>query len=99
MKSSKEALKRIETAWPFNVEGKESVYRAYISSSYHYYKDFDLVMRDLEVLEILKDKLPHITTLRVMECEGNYDLYNSINCTSITKEEYELLKEWLKNEQ
>lgn len=57
---------------------------------------YDIVLKDLEVLQVLKDKLPRITTLRVMEYEGTYDLYNSINSTSITKEEYELLKEWLK---
>ena len=55
----------------------------------------DVILTDLEVLQVLKDKLPHITTLRVMEYEGTYELYNSINCTSITKEEYELLKGWL----
>ena len=56
---------------------------------------FEIIQKDLEVLQVLKDKLPHITILRVMEYEGTYELYNSINCTSITKEEYELLKGWL----
>ena len=58
---------------------------------------FETIQKDLEVLQVLKDKLPHITTLRVMEYEGFYMLYNGINCTGITKEEYVLLKEWLEN--
>ena len=52
--TSKEALKRIETAFPFNREGKTSVYKEYTNSIYPYYEDFDLVMSDLEVLEKLK---------------------------------------------
>ena len=52
--TSKEALKRIETAFPLNREGKTSVYREYTNSIYPYYEDFDLVMRDLEELERLK---------------------------------------------
>lgn len=59
------------------------------------YDDFLTIKKDLEVLQVLKDKLPYITILRVMECEDTYMLYNDINITSITKEEYELLKEWL----
>lgn len=71
-----------------------------IESFCAYYMDevgeaLEKLAKDLEVLQILKDKLPPITILRVMEYEGTYVLYNSINCTSITKEEYELLKEWL----
>lgn len=61
-------------------------------------KYVEKIEKDLEVLQILKDRLPPITILRVMEYEGTYVLYNSINSTSITKEEYELLKEWLENE-
>lgn len=63
------------------------------------YDDFLTIKKDLEVLQILKNRLPRTATLRVMEYEGFYLLYNGINCTSITKEEYELLKEWLSNDQ
>lgn len=59
---------------------------------------YDIVKKDLEVLQVFKDILPSITILRVLKYEGAYMLYNSINGTSITKEEYELLKEWLDND-
>lgn len=55
--TSKEALKRIETAFPFNREGKVSVYRGYTDSTYPYYEDFEIVLKDLEMLEILKNIL------------------------------------------
>ena len=46
-----EALKRIETTFSMNRQGKESVYREYTNSMYPYYEDFDLVMNALKRLE------------------------------------------------
>lgn len=86
--TSKEALDYIEKVMVAE-NGRLSLYEKL---------NIKTIAKDLEVLQVLKDKLPQITTLRVMEYEGTYVLYNSINCTSITKEEYELLKEWLEND-
>lgn len=93
--TSKEALKRIETAWPFNKEGKESVYRAYMCSSYYYYQDFDLVMRDLEVLEILKKYLFIVEP----DNEEDFKAFDRVDYLRLmdfmSREEYEVIKEWL----
>lgn len=90
--TSKEALKRIETAFSFNREGKESVYKAYTNSIYPYYEDFDLVMKDLEVLEILKDKV---------YLKEDYDIawVKASGLVFKDSDEYKLLKEWSDNDE
>lgn len=49
-----ESLKRIETTFSMNKQGKESVYREYTNSIYLYYEDFDLVLKGLQRLEAIE---------------------------------------------
>ena len=83
----------METKFTFNTNGNSNKVKYVLNTSDN--QEIEFTEQDLKLLQVLKDKLPHITILRVMEYEGTYELYNSINCTSITKEEYELLKGWL----
>ena len=53
-----EALKRIETTFSMNKEGKASVYREYTNSIYPYYQDFDLVLNALNELKQIKEAKP-----------------------------------------
>lgn len=64
-----------------------------VCGSYQYYKT---IKKDLEVLEIIKNKLVYPLALMSLP----YELYNNsvIKEQQLTKEEYELLKEWLKND-
>ena len=52
--TSKEALNRIETVVPFNRENKPNYYSQFMQSETPFYEDFDLVKKDLEVLEEYK---------------------------------------------
>lgn len=79
---SQEALKRIETTFSLNREGKASVYKEYANSIYPYYEDFDLVMRDLEVLEIIK-------------ANKNIIFSKNPNYENMKADDYFKLKEWL----
>ena len=83
----------METKFTFNTNGNSNKVKYVLNTSDN--QEIEFTEQDLKLLQVLKDKLPHITTLRVMEYEDTYEFYNSINITSITKEEYELLKEWL----
>ena len=51
-----EALKRIETVFSFNREGKANVYKSVNSSFEPYYEDFDCVMEDLLLLQKLREE-------------------------------------------
>lgn len=53
-----EALKRIETTFSLNKEGKASVYREYTNSIYPYYEDFNLVLNALNELKAIKEAKP-----------------------------------------
>lgn len=53
-----EALRRIETTFSLNKQGKESAYRAYTNSMYPYYEDFDLVLKALNRLEAIDNANP-----------------------------------------
>lgn len=86
--TSKAALKRMETAFSFNREGKENVYKAYTNSIYPYYEDFDLVMRDLEVLEILKKHYHSVGW-----CNGGVIKFWEMN-----EKELKKVREWLDEE-
>ena len=58
MSKELEALKRIETTFSMNKQGKESVYREYTNSVYPYYEDFDLVIKALQRLESIEKSNP-----------------------------------------
>lgn len=58
MSKELEALKRIETTFSMNKQGKESVYRGYTNSLYPYYEDFDLVLNALKRLEAIDNSNP-----------------------------------------
>lgn len=104
--TSKEALKRIETTFSLNREGKDSVYRAYTNSIYPYYEDFDLVMRDLEALEIIKKR--QIAVKDIINTIDNIDDFELYQACCIgygyadedicDKEEFDLLKQVLNND-
>ena len=71
-----EALKRIETTFSLNKEGKESVYREYTNSIYPYYEDFDLVLNALNELKAIKESNPSEVleeTLRDIIMDLEYD--------------------------
>lgn len=71
-----EALKRIETTFSLNKEGKESVYREYTNSIYPYYEDFDLVLNALNELKQIKESNPSEVleeTLRDIIMDLEYD--------------------------
>lgn len=53
-----ESLKRIETTFSMNKQGKESVYRGYTNSVYPFYEDFDLVLKALQRLESIDNANP-----------------------------------------
>lgn len=58
MSKELKALKRIETTFSMNKQGKESVYREYTNSIYPYYEDFDLVLKALQRLEAIDNANP-----------------------------------------
>lgn len=53
-----EALKRIETVFPLNKEGKPNVYKEYSNSVEPFYNDFDLVFNALLELQAIKEAKP-----------------------------------------
>ena len=63
MSKELEALKRIETTFSMNKQGKESVYRGYTNSLYPYYEDFDLVLNALKRLEAIDNSKKDINSL------------------------------------
>ena len=52
----------------------------------------------LQDIKLIRDAILRVTQLYLIEYEDTYLLHNGINQTELSKEEYELLKEWLNNE-
>lgn len=70
-----------------------------IDRNYHFtkaQKNIDIIKKDLEILEIIKNKL--VFPLALMSLP--YELYNQsvMKEQQLTQEEYDRIKEWLKNE-
>lgn len=78
-----EALKRIETTFSMNKEGKASVYREYTNSIYPYYQDFDLVLNALNELKQIKESKPSEALKYLKEMEE----YEQHGC-KVFKEEF-----------
>ena len=96
MSKSIEALNRIETIMPFNRENKPNYYRQFIQSETPFYEDFDLVKKDLEILEIIK-KWSFIQE----NYKDGYGKFTQFLCNIHTigmEEDLKKVKEWLKNE-
>ena len=96
-----EALKRIETTFSMNKQGKESVYRGYTNSVYPYYKDFDLVLNALKRFDIIKDKdllidTAHNQIFRHSKDYSSYcklfKMYRLSEKNLLDKEEFNILK-------
>lgn len=84
MSKSIEALNRIETVVPFNRENKPNYYSQFMQSETPFYEDFDLVKKDLEVLEklekaleIIKNKCAANTNIWLVVCTRTYEDYES----------------------
>ena len=105
-----ESLKRIETTFSMNKQGKESAYRGYTNSFYPYYEDFDLVLKALQSLEAIDNSSPS----EALECLEKvysrlpqWDLSRNVDQCNIIKQallkqqeqekENELLKEIIKS--
>lgn len=73
MSKEVEALKRIETTFSMNKEGKVSAYRAYTNSIYPYYEDFDLVLNALNRLETIDNAEPS-KALEILNLMGGFIL-------------------------
>ena len=58
-------------------------------------KTFDNAIKDLEVLEILKNKRVDISILALC---GTVEEYNNAYIRNLTQEEFDLIKEWLDND-
>ena len=96
--TSKEALKYL-------LVNSEELYSQYEEDEKFYLDAFELyniVLKDLEVLEIIKTKSVDINLVK--NCYGPlaYAVYNSYideeKNDKLTKEEFDLLKEWLEND-
>ena len=60
---------------------------------------YDIVIKDLEILEILKNKLVDITILYFSTCIEVYNCgFANRPKFQLTQEEYNKIKEWLKND-
>lgn len=101
--TSKEALKRIETIFPYNREYKPNYYTQFSSSYEPFYKDFDCIKQDLErleklekAIEIMKSKTIIIFALKLSKDLNDYNRMTSFE--NLTQQEYEILKEVLNDE-
>jgi len=81
-----EALKRIETTFSMNKQGKESAYREYTNSIYPYYEDFYLVLNALKRLEAI-DNTNHSEAL---ECVN--ELWQDINVENNFRNDFKHLE-------
>lgn len=77
-----EALKRIETTFSMNKEGKPSAYRGCTNSIYPYYEDFDLVLNAVERLEAIDNANPNeaLKYIQQFTNEMTYWMENPKNC-------------------
>lgn len=94
MSKEMEALKRMETSFTWNKEGKSSVYKNSTNSSIPYYQDFHLVENALRAIEIMKKYLFIECTddiVRLKQDEGQDWDYTIIMPDN--DEEIEILKE------
>lgn len=64
--------------------------------THKYDEDFDSIIKDLEILEILKNKPEILTFVRRFTTYENYRQFN--NQTRILKEEFDKVKRWLEND-
>jgi len=88
MTSKDQTIKRIE----FQQEQNEKDQKAYGRTSLFDRLELQYlegILKDLKVLEIFRDKLNIVLQENFLSCYGG---------DTITKEEYELLREWLENE-
>lgn len=92
MSKSIEALNRIETIAPFNRENKPNYYSQFMQSETPFYEDFDLVKKDLKVLEILKNESDN---KRIIIKDGIASFHLDM---ILTTDNYNKIKEWLENE-
>ena len=105
MSKSIEALNRIETVVPFNRENKPNYYSQFMQSETPFYEDFDLVKKDLEVLECFK-KIDKKELKDFIETQIKYTLnenswLSACNCDLEKEKPTQHLikiKEWLENE-
>lgn len=89
--TSKEILQHIKNAPSF--KGGDSRYMSTLNSAFLYDQDIDTIEKDLEVLEIFKK---YIT---IFEDPNTVEKFRYVYTSSyLTKEEYDLLKEWLEND-
>lgn len=89
-----EALKRIETTFSMNKQGKESAYREYTNSIYPYYEDFDLVLNALKRLEATDNANPS-KALKCLEILGDVCPEEELSAKKIFCEEYDIIKQAL----
>lgn len=87
--TSKEILQHIKNAPSF--KGGDSRYMSTSNSAFLYDQDIKVIEKDLEVLEILKNKSSLIS---------NEDSWLSLNIDKINmfKDEFDKIMEWLDNE-
>ena len=91
--NSKEALKLLETRCRFFAQDKDELQETYEAR--------ETIKKDLEILEIIKTKNVDISLIK--NCYGPLAcaVYNSYidneKKDKLTKEEFDLLKEWLGN--
>lgn len=93
MEKEFEALKRIETVFPLNKEGKPNVYKEYSNSVEPFYNDFDLVLNALLELQAIKEAEPSEaleTNVVLKFIDGLLKRYEDITDYNIY-----ITKEWL----
>lgn len=91
MSKSIEALNRIETIAPFNRENKPNYYSQFMQSETPFYEDFDLVKKDLEVLEILKKHYNKDSLIKSLNSFISFHIYKD-------DKDFNKIKEWLESE-
>ena len=93
--TSIEALNRIECATDLT---KETRWETTVSNPY--FVEIQTIRKDLEVLEILKERCAIANITRWGLCKKGEDKTPSITVSmdiELTKKEYEKVKEWLEN--
>ena len=82
-------------------ESLNNIKNLFIGSPINLTQQFEIIEKDLEVLEILKSNVVSLNMITIFEtCEGyndwarEYHRYSSL----LTKEEFNKLKEWIEND-
>ena len=92
--TSKEALENIKIAPSFM--GGNPRYWTCSQSSIPFLEDINIIKKDLEILEILKNKT--VAIFLIPNCQSAYDYsMKTIGFKSLTDKEFMLIKEWLEN--